>query len=169
MTVPCAVTTAEMREATRLNLNASLVWKLARGNTRLLIYIIVFTALVVVSLVDQHGIDWQKLALISGLLILLVALLLFSLNYTVAKAAKLLTKSGGTLTIDTQGVTAEAPNGTRTSIPWSAITRWREGVLVYTFGDAKTFRIVSKAALGEAQSGELRSLLLSQIREPVRS
>jgi len=166
MNVPCAVTTAEMREAYRLNLNSNLVWKLARGNARLLIYIIVFASLAIVSLFDQHGVDWQKAALMVGLLALLIALLLFSLNYTVAKAAKLLTKSGGTLTIDNQGVTAATPNGTHTSIPWSAITRYREGALVYTLGDAKTFRTVSKAALGEAQSGELRSLLLSQIRPP---
>jgi hypothetical protein len=164
MTVPGAVTTAEMREATRLNLNSALCWKLARGNLRLLIYILVFMGLAVASLVDGHGVDWQKLTLMVGLLALLVALLLFSLNRTVAKAAKLLTKSCNTLTIDAQGLTDESPNGTRTSIPWSAITRWREGALVYILGDAKTFRIVSKAALGEAQSSELRSLLLSQIR-----
>jgi hypothetical protein len=163
MTVPCAVTTAEMREAFRLNLNSKLVFRLVRANARLLIYIIVFASLAVVSLQNGHGVDWQKAALFAGLLLLLIALLIFSLNNTAAKTAKALTKSGATFTIDTNGVAIAAPDGTRTSIPWSAITRSREGVLVYTIGDEKTFRTVSKAALGEVRSGELRSLLLSQI------
>jgi hypothetical protein len=165
MTVPCAVTTAEMREAFRLNLNSKLVFRLARGNARLLIYIIAFAAFAIASLVDGHVVDWQRISLFAGLMALLIVLLIFSLNNTAAKSAKALTRSGNTLAIDTQGLTDEAPNGTRTSIPWSAITRSREGKLVYTIGDAKTFRTISKTALGEIQSGELRSLLLSQIRQ----
>jgi hypothetical protein len=164
MTVPSAVTTAEMREAFRLNLNSRLVFKLARRNTRLLIYIIAFAAFAITSLIGGHGVDWQRISLFGGLLALLIALLIFSLNNTAAKTAKALTKSGNTLTIDTQGLSEEAPNGTRTSIPWAAITRSREGTLVYTIGDAKNFRTISKTTLGEIQSGELRSLLLSQIR-----
>jgi hypothetical protein len=165
MTVPSAVTTAEMREAFRLNLNSRLVLRLARGNARLLIYIIAFAAFAITSLVDGHAIDLRRIALFGGLLILLVVLLLVSLNSTAAKTAKILTKSGNNLTIDNQGLTDEAPNGTRTSIPWTAITRSREGKLVYTIGDGKTFRTISKSALSEVQSGELRSLLLSQIRQ----
>ena len=70
-----------------------------------------------------------------------------------------------TLTIDSQGITAETVNGSRSITPWSAINRWREGQHVFTIGDAKTFRAVSKGTLGEIQSGELRSILLSQIAD----
>jgi hypothetical protein len=163
MTVLCSVTTAEMREAFRLNLNSSLCWKLARGNVRLLIYLIA-SVVAVVTFARGGNIDWPKVALMAGLVAFLILLLLFNLNRTVAKTAKALCKSSSNLTIDSTGLTEEAPNGTRTSVPWSAITRWREGSLVYTIGDVKSFRTVSKQTLGEPQSGELRSLLLSQIR-----
>ena len=95
---------------------------------------------------------------------LFAGLFWFRFHRTIAKTAKALSTSCSSLNIDAQGLTAEAANGTRTSIPWSAITRWREGKLVFTIGDAKAYRTVPKTALGEMQSGELRSLLLSQIR-----
>lgn len=164
MTVPCNVTTAEMREAFRLNLNSSLLFKLARGNFRILLYLVVFAALAITNMAKGGDIDWKKVVLMAGFAFLLALLLVVSLNRTAAKTAKELSKSNSSLTIDNQGLTEEAPNGTRTSVPWSAITRWREGLLVYTIGDPKTFRTISKQSLGEAQSGELRSLLLSQIR-----
>ena len=164
LTVPCQVSTAEMREAFRLNLNSSLCWKLARGNSRILIYLLAFIGLVVWSMTSGGPIDWEKVATYAGLAAFIALLLLFGLNRTVAKTARALNKSSNTLTVDSQGLMDESPNGTRTFVPWSAVTRWREGKLVFTIGDAKTFRTIAKKPLGETQSGELRSLLLSQIR-----
>jgi hypothetical protein len=164
MNVSSKITTAEMREAFRLNLNGALVWRLARGNLRILAYIIVFIVLVVTSLADGHHVDLQKLALLTGLLVLLVGLLIFSVDRTIARAAKAINKAENTFTIDGQGMTVEAPNGVRTAIPWSAIKGWREGQKVFTLGDAKTFRTISRNALGEAQCGELKSLLLAHVR-----
>ena len=80
------------------------------------------------------------------------------------KSAKKLNESCSSMSIDSQGITAEGTNGSKNFLPWSAISRWREGKLVFTLGDAKTFRTVPKSALGEMQAGELRSLLQSQIR-----
>ena len=45
MTVPSQVNAAEMREALQLNFNSSFFWKVARGNYRVLVYTIVFVAL----------------------------------------------------------------------------------------------------------------------------
>ncbi|MDP9051832.1 MAG: YcxB family protein [Acidobacteriota bacterium] len=163
MTVPCQVSTAEMREAFRLNLNSSACFKILRGNARSVIYILVFSALIIAE-VAKGGIDWQKIAVFAGGLALFVALFWFRFHRTIAKTAKVLSASCSSLTIDTQGLTAETTSGTRTSVPWSAITCWREGKLVFTIGDAKAYRTVPKTAMGEMQSGELRSLLLSQIR-----
>jgi hypothetical protein len=165
MTVPCQVSTAEMREAFNLNLNSSACFKILRGNARSVIYILVFLALIIAEVV-KGGIDWQKIALLAGGIALFAGLFWFRFIRTIAKTAKALSASCTSLSIDTQGLTAEATNGTRTSVPWSAITRWREGKLVFTIGDAKAYRTVSKTALGDLQSGELRSILFSQVRQP---
>jgi hypothetical protein len=164
MTVPSQVSTAEMREAFRLNLTSTLIWKLVRGNARILIYLIVFLALVVAGIANAHAIDWREVSILTGLFAMMLAVLVFSLYRTVVKTAKIVSKSAHTFSIDNQGLSDDAPNGTRIFVPWSAINRWREGKLVFTIGDERTFRTIPKGPLGEAQSGELRSLLLSQVR-----
>ena len=138
MTVPCQVSAAEMREAFRLNLNSSACWKIARGNARSLIYVVVFLALIVVEIAKGGSINWQQVGLCAGVLAVILGLFWFSVSRTIAKTAKTLSASGVTLTIDTQGIAAELANGTRTSVPWSAISRWREGRLVFTIGDVPT-------------------------------
>jgi hypothetical protein len=164
MVVPCKISSAEMREAFRLNLTPSFWWKAALGNVRAIIYLVVLIVFITTRLTGGRTIDWKEVAVLLGLIVLFFGLYLFRLHRTIEKNAKTLNQSCNTLTIDTQGVTAETINGSRTFSPWSAISRWREGKLVFTIGDAKTFRTVPKSALGEMQSGELRSLLLSQIR-----
>jgi hypothetical protein len=163
MTVPSQVNAAEMREALQLNFNSSFFWKVARGNYRVLVYGVVLAALLTHEIARGGSADWQKVALLAGAVTVFILLFLFRTHRIIAKTAKTLSASCNSLTIDSQGITAEAPNGTRTIVPWSAISRWREGKLVFTIGDAKTFRTVPKGSLGEMQSGELRSLLLSQV------
>jgi hypothetical protein len=124
--------------------------------------------LVGAKLTGNSSIEWSGVAVIFGIVILFFCLYLFRLHRTITKTANKLYESCNSLQIDGQGITAETSNGSRTFTPWSAINRWREGKLVFTIGDAKAFRTISKGALGEMQSGELRSLLLSQIREPIR-
>ena len=164
MVVPCKISSAEMREAFRLNLTSSFWWKAALGNRRAIIYSIVLIALVVSRIKGSQVINWAEVGLLMGLVVLFFGLYIFRLHRSIEKTAKALNDTCNTLTIDTQGITIESTNGSRTIIPWSAITRWREGKLVFTIGEAKSFRTVSKSTLGEMQSSELRSLLLSQIR-----
>jgi hypothetical protein len=160
MTVPCKVSTAEMREAFRLNLTPSFWWKAALGNFRVLLYLGVLVAVIVSR---GRSIQWHQVAPLLGLIVVFFGLYLFRLHRTIEKNATRLNDCN-TLNIDGQGITADAISGARTFTPWSEVIRWREGKLVFTIGDAKTFRTVSKTSLGEIQSGELRSLLLSQIR-----
>jgi hypothetical protein len=153
-----------MREAFRLNLTPSFWWKAALGNFRSILWLFVLIAFLGHRLINRRDIEWQAVVVISGLAVLSFGLYLMRLHRTITKSAKKLSESCNALTIDSQGLTAETVNGSRTFVPWSAVTRWREGKLVFTIGDAKTFRTVPKGPLGEMQSGELRSLLLSQIR-----
>lgn len=164
MTVPCKVSTAEMREALRLNLTSSFWWKTAFGNFRGIVYLIVLIAVIVTKLKGDTPVEWQGILVLLAVVIVLFGLYLARLHRAIVKKATAINEACATLTIDGQGLTAEMTNGSRGFTPWSATKRWREGKLVFTIGDAKNFRIVSKGAIGEMQSGELRSLLLSQIR-----
>ena len=164
MIVPCKINNAEMREAFRMNLTPSFWWKAVLGNFRTILYLSILIAFIVHRLVSGRAIEWQAIVVMSGLVVLFFGLYLLRLHRTIIKAAKKLSETCDSMIIDSQGLTAVTLNGTRTFVPWSAINRWREGKLVFTIGDAKSFRTVPKGALGEMQSGELRSLLVSQIR-----
>jgi hypothetical protein len=152
-----------MREAFRLNLNASFWWKAAFGNFRALAYLLVLIVLIVTKLKGDTTVQWQGVLVLVAILVLLFGLYLGRLHRAIMKKANQINDACSTLTVNGQGITAELNNGGRAFTPWSAIHRWREGKLVFTIGDAKSFRIVPKSILGDMQSGELRSLLLSQI------
>jgi hypothetical protein len=164
MIVPCKISSAEMREAFRLNLTSSFWWKAAFGNFRTIVYLIVLIAFIATRVTGGRTIDWEEVGILFGLVLLFFGLYVFRLHRTIEKGAKKLNESCNNLTIDAQGVTVETNDGSRNFIPWSAVNRWREGKLVFTIGEAKSFRTVPKGTLGEMQSGELRSLLQSQIR-----
>jgi hypothetical protein len=164
MDIPCKVSTAEMREALRLNLTAAFWWKAALGNFRALAYLVVLIVLIATKIKGDTTVQWQGILVLVGVLVLLFGLYLGRLHRAIIKRATQINDACSVLTVDGQGINAEMANGGRTFTPWPAIHRWREGKLVFTIGDAKTFRVVPKSALGEMQSAELRSLLLSQIR-----
>jgi hypothetical protein len=164
VTVPCKVNNAEMREAFRLNLTPSFWWKAALGNFRTILYLSILIAFIAHRIIEGRAIEWQAIVVMSGLVVLFFGLYLLRLHRSIIKSAKKLSETCDSMVIDSQGLTAVTFNGSRTFVPWSVINRWREGKLVFTIGDAKTFRTVPKGALGEMQSGELRSLLVSQIR-----
>jgi hypothetical protein len=153
-----------MREAFRLNLSASFWWKAAFGNFRGIVYLIVVITLIVTKLKGDTTVEWQGVLTLVGVVVLLFGLYLARIHRAIMKKAKAISDACKMLTIDGQGVTAEGTNGSRTFVPWSAIYRWREGKLVFTFGDAKTFRTIPKSALSGMQVDELRSLLQSQIQ-----
>jgi len=164
MTVSCQVSSAEMREAFRMNLTPSFWWKAALGNIRVIIYLVILVGVLVAKHTKQGATEGKGIGGLVALIVLFCGLYLMRLHRTVQKNAKALSESCQNLIIDTQGVTAESTNGSKSFTPWSAINRWREGKLVFTIGDAKSFRTIPKSALGEMQSGELRSLLISQVR-----
>jgi hypothetical protein len=164
MTVPCTVSAAEMREAMRLNLTKSFWWKAAFGNARMLIYVAVLIAVVATKLKGDTSVQWQGVFVLVGVVVLLFAMYLGRLHREVTKKAKAINESCKSLAIDVQGISTEMADGSRAFTPWSAVNRWREGKLVFTIGDAKSFRVVSRDAIGEMQCGELRSMLMLQVR-----
>jgi len=161
MTVPCGTSTQELREAFFLNLNAASCWKLAVRNVRLLTITFIFLVAMASQIMSGKG-DLKLIAIFAGLLALALGAMWINLTRSLARTAKALSASGGQMNIETQGITTTMPNGTRTFVPWSAFGRWREGKLVFTVGDTKSYRTISKSALG-IQAGEFRSVLLSHM------
>ena len=166
MTVPCGTSAEELREAFFLNLNATTCLKLAFGNARLLAITCVALVAIFTQIATGKG-DPRTLLVFAGLLALLLGLMWLGLTRALRKRAKALSAAGGQMTIEAQGITTLMPNGSRTFVPWSAIARWREGKLVFTVGDGKNYRTISKRALG-LNAGELRSVLMSQVRTASR-
>jgi YcxB-like protein len=164
MTVSCQINSAEMREAFRMNLTPSFWAKSALRNARIVIYLVVLIVVLIAGTRGPNPMPAKGVVGLCAAIAFMVALYLWRLHRTLEKSVKTLNESCRTLSIDSQGLTAEGGNGAKSFVPWSAVHRWREGKLVFTLGDAKSFRIVPKNALGEMQSGELRSLLQSQIR-----
>lgn len=162
MTVPCGINTVELREAFFLNLNAATCWKLALGNVRLLVITFVFLIAMISQILNGKG-DLHLIVIFASLVALTLGLMWLGLTRSLRKTAKALSATGGQMNVETQGITTILPNGTRTFVPWSAFAGWREGKLVFTLGDGKNYRTISKGALG-IYASEFRSMLLSQVR-----
>ncbi len=162
MTVPCGTSTEELREAFFLNLNAATCLKLALGNARLLMITCVFLVAMISQIVTGKG-DLRLIMIFAGLVALTLGVMWLGLTRSLRKRAKAMSAAGGQMSIDAQGITTILPNGTRTFVPWSAFARWREGKLVFTIGNGKSYSTISKSALG-IYAGDFRSMLLSQVR-----
>lgn len=162
MTVTCGASTAEIREAFFLNLNGASCLRLTLSNGRLLALLLVLVV-VLVSQIAKGKTDFGQLMILSLPGLLILGLMWFRLSRSLAKAARAISASGAQMTIDTKGITTTRPNGTRQFEPWSSYTRWREGKLVFTIGNQKNYRTISKGALG-IYADEFRSMLRSQVR-----
>jgi len=164
MTLSCQLTNAEMAEALRMNLTAKSWMRAMLSNLRVMFYLALLLILVGTQMARHGSVDWKAVGTLAVFIVLLVVLAGVRIYRSIRKSANQINQDCSQITVDGQGITAEGKNGTRTSVPWSALNRWKEGKLVFTVGDGKTFRTFSKTALGEMQSGELRSLLMANIR-----
>jgi len=133
----------------RLNFNFSSIWKIAlRRNFRLPFVLIILLFVSFVRAVVFRPVDWGKIGVELAFVGAGVLIVLLNYHLSAAKYARAINKAYCTFVIDTQGLSRNQPNGTRTSIPWSAIPRWREGALVFTIGSTANYNVISKAALG---------------------
>ena len=112
-----------MQEAFRMNLTPSFWFKSAIRNARLVIYLIVLIVILTVGTRGSNPIPAKGIGGLVFAIFLLIALYLWRMHNTLEKSAKALNESCKTLTIDSQGMTAEGANGTKTS-PWAAIHRF---------------------------------------------
>jgi len=162
MIVPCGTSAKELREAFFLNLNAAACLRLTLSNGRLFAILCIALVVIISQIVKGKG-DLGIVLVMAAPVALILGFIWLRLANSLGRAAKALTASGARMSIEAQGITTIRANGTRTFEPWSTFTRWREGELVFTVGNKKSYRTISKSALG-MYAGELRSLLLSQVR-----
>jgi hypothetical protein len=110
-----------------------------------------------------------KPVLPASLALLLLPVLLIWLRWSRTQAALRKAASGmsdmqGSATLDANGLSVSSASGATSFVPWRDFSGWKEGKDVFTLTKAKSFRVLTKRGLSEAELGELRSLLRTQIR-----
>jgi hypothetical protein len=81
----------------------------------------------------------------------------------VRKAASQLSDTTGSASIDAKGISTNSSTGAKSFVPWSEYSGWKEGKDVFTLTKGKSFRVLTKRGLGEAELEQLRSIFRTQI------
>jgi YcxB-like protein len=69
----------------------------------------------------------------------------------------------GSASVDANGISSTNSAGAPSFVPWNAFSGWKEGKDVFTLTKGKSFNVVTKRGLNEAEVEQLRSLFRSQI------
>jgi hypothetical protein len=164
MTIECNLSKAEMSEAFRMNLTGGFWFRTMLGNIRaiILVGVVLFAAGAKIMNHDTH--DWQSIGILFAVAAALVALYVWRLSSTIKKTAAKVNTACDRMTLDSQGIATASTGGSTSFTPWSQFKKWKEGKLVFTVGDGKTFRTMPKSAMSEMQVGEVRGVLQTQIR-----
>jgi hypothetical protein len=156
------LTPDEVRQGMRLN-RTRMYWPrlfLANWYSTLLLVVIVWAN--IARLVDGKPLQPASL----GFTLIPLFFLWFSWNRTstaVREAATQLSDSQGSATVDANGISAKTSTGATSFVPWRDYIAWKEGVDVFTLATGKSYRILSKRGLSEADLEQLRSLFRTQI------
>ena len=105
---------------------------------------------------------------VSWALLLIPALLIwfywFRKHSAVRRAVSKPSNTPGTASVDANGISYTTSTGAPSFVPWSEYSGWKEGKDVFTLTKAKSFHVLPKRGLNEAEAEQLRSLFRSQIR-----
>jgi hypothetical protein len=163
MRVTTEVTPSELNQAIGLN-RGSAFW--FRFFLRNLYSIFLF---VIIAWLDIARFTSGKPVLPASLALLLLPILLIWLRWSRAQTAlrKALSTTNdvqGSASIDANGISTSSASGATSFVPWRDFSGWKEAKDVFTLTKAKSFQVLTKRGLSEAELGELRSLLRTQIR-----
>ncbi len=117
-------------------------------------------------------IKWQMagkhVPLVSWALLLIPVLLIWFYWYrkhsAVRRAVARPTNTPGSASVDANGISYTTSTGAPSFVPWSEYSGWKEGKDVFTLTKVRSFHILSKRGLNEADVEQLRSLFRNQIR-----
>jgi len=158
-----SLTNAEMREAVRLNrTKAARLWRLLRY-LRLIMVVGVLLVLMVANLRSHHP-NWAAVVGLAFAAAFVAVVAVWSWSFRDRRRVRRMNGAGERMIIDANGIGTANAQGATSFAPWSQFRGWREGGLVFTVSDAKTFRTIPKSALSEMQVAEVHGILQTQIR-----
>jgi len=163
MQVECQLNHTEMREAFRMNLTPSFWFKTVFTNFRAVFLICVVLAMVAHKIIHKDTHNWQAVVTLSGFAALLIGVYLLRMISRVKKAVNKLNEVCSRMTLDAKGVSTASDSGATSFAPWTHYKRWREGKLVFTIGDVKSFKTLPKSRMSHAQISEVRAILQEHI------
>lgn len=96
--------------------------------------------------------------------VLLIGFYWYRKHSGVRRAVSKPSNTPGTASVDASGISSTTSTGAPSFVPWSEYSGWKEGKEVFTLTKAKSFHVLPKRGLNEAEAEQLRSLFRSQIR-----
>ncbi len=157
---------AEVKEALRLTRPKGYRWRAVLNNVRLVIYAAIAVAVLWASLVQHARIPPQVLWTRVAILLLLGGFSFYRARKGSRDAVAALDMSlPDTLTLSSEGVRHQGPNGAEGFQPWSAYVDFREGgsVMLLRRREKGLFSVLPISALSSPEREALRSLLRSSL------
>jgi len=168
MEVSTRVSRAEMQESIHLNRTTKSWAALIFGNLHLMLYSIAFligAGVAIGKAVSGHDPDlWRELLILIGILLFLAAIMYFKWSGNPSKTAKRINALNGTVRFESEGLHERLGSGASSFIPWTTVTRWKEGKRVFMVCTGRTFRTIAKAQMSEGDIVYLRAILQANVR-----
>jgi hypothetical protein len=162
MQVQTEITANELSEAISLN-RPSMSWlKDVQANGYAIALLV---AILWVDIKNQAA--GKHVPPVSWILLLIPVLLIgfywYRKQSAVQRAVSKPSNMPGTATLDAKGISSTTSAGAPSFVAWSEYSGWKEGKDVFTLTKGKSFQVVTKRGLNEAEVEQLRSLFRSQI------
>jgi hypothetical protein len=162
MQVQTEVTADELRQAISLNEPSSHWLKVLQANGFALALLVgILWADIKAQMAGKHvpSVSWALLLIP----VLLICLYFYRKQSAVQRAVSKPDNTPGFATVDANGISYTSSTGAPSSVSWSVYSGWKEGKDVFTLTKGKSFNVLTKRGLNEAEVEQLRSIFRSQI------
>jgi len=162
MQISTEITPDELSQAMRLN-RTKMYWPkvlLANWYGTLLLVVIIWAE--IARLIDGKPVQPSSLGLLL-IPVFLIWLYWYQTQGNLRRAASQLSDTKGSASIDGKGISSASSSGATSFVPWSEYSGWKEGRDVFTLTTEKSFRVLTKRNLSEAELEQLRSIFRTQI------
>jgi hypothetical protein len=163
MQVQTEITADELSEAIGLNQSSTHWLNTLRANGYAVALLVgILWADIKRQMAGKHvpAISWALLLIP----VLLIWFYWYRKNSAVRRAVSRPSNTPGTASVDANGISYTNSTGAPSFVPWSEYSGWKEGKDVFTLTKTKSFHVLAKRGLNEADIEQLRSLFRSQIR-----
>jgi hypothetical protein len=155
---------AEMREAFWMNQT----WQTWFGPLARKLHVLVFVAAaamgVMLDVVEHQHSRLGNVGILVGPEAIVLVIYWWRISRRVAGMTARVNAVTKRITLDASGIKALSRSESMTYLPWSNYRFWKEGRLVFTVGNGKTFRTIPKRGMSELELSAVRGILQSQIR-----